>query len=65
MRARVVKRSHQLNRSAPPEKDRGFFIAQIIAMETKMTHDPAVAIAGVTGAAGAEFIATMDRRGFG
>ena len=29
-----------------------------------MTHDPVVAIAGVTGAVGAEFIATMDRRGF-
>jgi aspartate-semialdehyde dehydrogenase len=32
-------------------------------METKM-NDPFVAIAGVTGAVGAEFIATMDRRGF-
>jgi aspartate-semialdehyde dehydrogenase len=32
-------------------------------METKM-NDPVVAIAGVTGAVGAEFIATMDRRGF-
>ena len=29
-----------------------------------MTHDPVVAIAGVTGAVGAEFIATMDRRAF-
>lgn len=29
-----------------------------------MSHDPVVAIAGVTGAVGAEFIATMDRRGF-
>jgi aspartate-semialdehyde dehydrogenase len=29
-----------------------------------VTHDPVVAIAGVTGAVGAEFIATMDRRGF-
>src|SRR5947207_2569767 len=33
-------------------------------METKVKHDPVVAIAGVTGAVGAEFIATMDRRGF-
>jgi aspartate-semialdehyde dehydrogenase len=33
-------------------------------METQVTHDPVVAIAGVTGAVGAEFIATMDRRGF-
>src|SRR5260370_12293077 len=33
-------------------------------MESKVTHDPVVAIAGVTGAVGAEFIATMDRRGF-
>jgi aspartate-semialdehyde dehydrogenase len=29
-----------------------------------MKTDPVVAIAGVTGAVGAEFIATMDRRGF-
>ena len=29
-----------------------------------MTNDPVVAIAGVTGAVGAEFIATMDRRRF-
>ena len=29
-----------------------------------MKNDPVVAIAGVTGAVGAEFIATMDRRGF-
>jgi len=29
-----------------------------------VTNDPFVAIAGVTGAVGAEFIATMDRRGF-
>jgi aspartate-semialdehyde dehydrogenase len=32
-------------------------------METKVP-DPVVAIAGVTGAVGAEFIATMNRRGF-
>jgi aspartate-semialdehyde dehydrogenase len=32
-------------------------------MEIEM-NDPVVAIAGVTGAVGAEFIATMDRRGF-
>ena len=29
-----------------------------------MSHQPVVAIAGVTGAVGAEFIATMDRRNF-
>ena len=29
-----------------------------------MSDDPVVAIAGVTGAVGAEFMATMDRRGF-
>jgi aspartate-semialdehyde dehydrogenase len=29
-----------------------------------VSHEPVVAIAGVTGAVGAEFIATMDRRGF-
>jgi aspartate-semialdehyde dehydrogenase len=44
-------------------KVRGFFIAFYCLMETEM-NDPVVAIAGVTGAVGAEFIATMDRRGF-
>jgi aspartate-semialdehyde dehydrogenase len=33
-------------------------------METKVTNELVVAIAGVTGAVGAEFIATMDKRGF-
>jgi aspartate-semialdehyde dehydrogenase len=33
-------------------------------METNMKTDPVVAIAGVTGAVGAEFIATMDKRRF-
>jgi aspartate-semialdehyde dehydrogenase len=33
-------------------------------MEAKVKNDPVVAIAGVTGAVGAEFIATMDKRGF-
>jgi aspartate-semialdehyde dehydrogenase len=33
-------------------------------MESQVKNDPVVAIAGVTGAVGAEFIATMDRRGF-
>jgi aspartate-semialdehyde dehydrogenase len=33
-------------------------------MEIFVKNDPVVAIAGVTGAVGAEFIATMDRRGF-
>ena len=32
-------------------------------METEVKNDPVVAIAGVTGAVGAEFIATMDKRG--
>jgi aspartate-semialdehyde dehydrogenase len=32
--------------------------------ESEVSKDPVVAIAGVTGAVGAEFIATMDRRGF-
>ena len=32
--------------------------------ESQVTNDPVVAIAGVTGAVGAEFIATMDRRNF-
>jgi aspartate-semialdehyde dehydrogenase len=33
-------------------------------METKVKNDPVVAIAGVTGAVGAEFIATMNKRAF-
>ena len=33
-------------------------------MEIPVKNDPVVAIAGVTGAVGAEFIATMDRRAF-
>src|SRR5580692_5519403 len=33
-------------------------------METEVTNHPVVAIAGVTGAVGAEFIATMDKRRF-
>src|SRR4029079_13406975 len=33
-------------------------------METTVKNEPVVAIAGVTGAVGAEFIATMDRRNF-
>ena len=33
-------------------------------MKDDVKNDPVVAIAGVTGAVGAEFIATMDRRGF-
>jgi aspartate-semialdehyde dehydrogenase len=32
--------------------------------KAKVKNDPVVAIAGVTGAVGAEFIATMERRGF-
>jgi len=46
-------------------KVRGFFIARKHhPKESKVSDDPVVAIAGVTGAVGAEFIATMDRRGF-
>ncbi len=44
-------------------KVRGFFYCPNL-METSVKNDPVVAIAGVTGAVGAEFIATMDRRGF-
>src|SRR5579871_6203693 len=33
-------------------------------METNMSRDPVVAIAGVTGAVGREFIATLNKRGF-
>jgi aspartate-semialdehyde dehydrogenase len=34
------------------------------ALETKVKSDPVVAIAGVTGAVGAEFIATLEKRRF-
>jgi aspartate-semialdehyde dehydrogenase len=33
-------------------------------LETRVKNDPVVAIVGVTGAVGAEFIATMDKRNF-
>ena len=33
-------------------------------MERRVKHDPVVAIAGVTGAVGAQFIATLDKRRF-
>ena len=33
-------------------------------MESKVSDDPVVAVAGVTGAVGAEFIATLNKRGF-
>ncbi len=33
-------------------------------MESEVKNDPVIAIAGVTGAVGAEFIAVMERRGF-
>src|ERR1700716_67813 len=33
-------------------------------MESEVKNDPVVAIAGVTGAVGAEFMATMDKRAF-
>src|ERR1700753_2138843 len=35
-----------------------------LKMESQVSNDPVVAIVGVTGAGGAEFIATMDKRGF-
>ena len=44
---------------------RGFFVAvKPNPKETEVSDDPVVAIAGVTGAVGREFIATMDKRGF-
>src|SRR4029078_9268244 len=50
---------------APPSMVRGFFVvSNSNAMEDKVSNDPVVAIVGVTGAVGAEFIATMDKRGF-
>src|ERR1700741_2944411 len=46
-------------------KVRGFFfVCSTSQMEDTVSDDPVVAIAGVTGAVGAEFIATMDKRGF-
>src|ERR1700753_247459 len=35
-----------------------------LKMESQVSNEPVVAIVGVTGAVGAEFIATMDKRGF-
>jgi aspartate-semialdehyde dehydrogenase len=43
-------------------KVRGFFVACL--METNVNSNPVVAIVGVTGAVGAEFIATLNKRGF-
>src|SRR4051812_11615866 len=40
----------------------GFFIAQIPTGDRDVKNDPVIAIVGVTGAVGAEFIATLDRR---
>ncbi|MBV9457265.1 MAG: aspartate-semialdehyde dehydrogenase [Bradyrhizobium sp.] len=63
-RARVkVNGRHHPNR-APPDQVRGFFIARNHHKESKVSDDPVVAIAGVTGAVGREFMATMDKRGF-
>ena len=46
-------------------KVRGFFYClEHHPKETNVSDDPVVAIAGVTGAVGREFIATMDKRGF-
>jgi aspartate-semialdehyde dehydrogenase len=46
-------------------KVRGFFYClEPKPKEIKVSDDPVVAIAGVTGAVGREFIATMNRRGF-
>jgi aspartate-semialdehyde dehydrogenase len=44
-------------------KVRGFLFLPAL-METNVNTDPVVAIAGVTGAVGAEFIATMNKRNF-
>jgi aspartate-semialdehyde dehydrogenase len=53
----IRKRGHRLS-----EKDHAQNKANL--KESKVSDDPVVAIAGVTGAVGAEFIAIMDRRGF-
>jgi aspartate-semialdehyde dehydrogenase len=42
----------------------GLFYCFNPELETDVKNDPVVAIVGVTGAVGAEFIATMDRRNF-
>jgi aspartate-semialdehyde dehydrogenase len=39
-------------------------LPEIILKENQVSDDPVVAIAGVTGAVGREFMATMDKRGF-
>jgi aspartate-semialdehyde dehydrogenase len=47
-------------------KVRGFFIARRIGSKRRpnVSDDPVIAIAGVTGAVGREFIATLDKGGF-
>lgn len=62
-------RSRRLERNplyrSPASDGPGLFVAQIFnSMEDKVSNDPVVAIVGVTGAVGAEFIATMDKRDF-
>ena len=48
----------------PRLKRSGAFLLPAMQWRPNVTNDPVVAIAGVTGAVGAEFIATMDKRGF-
>jgi aspartate-semialdehyde dehydrogenase len=65
-RARVkVNGRHHPNR-APPDEGPGLFccLKHHTHKESKVSDDPVVAIAGVTGAVGREFMATMDKRGF-
>src|SRR6201993_5251056 len=49
-----------IRKSGPRFSDR----IMLNEMEENVSNDPVVAIVGVTGAVGAEFIATKDRRGF-
>src|ERR1700759_1322452 len=62
-----VNGRHHPNR-APPDQGPGLFYclqaSPNIPQESKVADDPVVAIAGVTGAVGREFMATMDKRGF-
>src|SRR6185437_7666568 len=65
-RARIKVNGRIHPNRAPPDEGPGLFYCPKASPEgeQKVSDDPVVAIAGVTGAVGAEFIATMDRRGF-
>src|SRR5690242_10528658 len=64
-RARVRASRRLCPNRAPPDEGPGlFYCLKSKPKERDVSDDPVVAIAGVTGAVGREFMATMDRRGF-